>query len=233
MVIKTFKVGKGSNDPVLKTFEAEYNAAKQKLSHPNVLTAAEAGCAPIMSGSRKIGSSVYYTVSKLAENNEAFEFVEEAGGLKDRYARLLFSQLMSAVEYIHSKDLVHRDLKLENCFLDKECVLKIADFGLAKFMNNGSSLKTSVGTPQYMAPEIAEGGKAYEGPPVDVFACGVVLFMLMYGEFPFFSSKDKYYRDYHKNTARYLKGRGIDATSEFLDLAVNMTATDPAKRLTV
>jgi serine/threonine protein kinase len=68
----------------------------------------------------------------LACNGEAFDYIEAAGGLDCRLARQLFGQILGAIDVIHSKGIAHRDLKLENCFLNKDVQLKIADFGLAQ-----------------------------------------------------------------------------------------------------
>lgn len=64
-------------------------------------------------------------------NGEAYDYVEAAEGLPPRFARQLFKQLLGAVALIHSKGIAHRDLKLENCFLDNEVQVKVADFGLS------------------------------------------------------------------------------------------------------
>jgi serine/threonine protein kinase len=101
------------------------------------------------------------------------------------------------VKFVHDKGIAHRDLKLENCFLDKNINMKLADFGLAKVFAgpNGSALQTECGTPQYMAPEISSG--SYDGPPVDIFALGVILFIMCNAKFPFGKAGDKYYNKYH------------------------------------
>jgi serine/threonine protein kinase len=104
-----------------------------------------------------------------------------AGGLEPAFARQLFGQLVSAVSFIHSKSIAHRDLKLENCFLDDDVALKVADFGLMKVFSgaNGNLLSTICGTPNYMAGEIYD--PTYQAPPVDVFAMGAILFLMRYG----------------------------------------------------
>jgi len=78
------------------------------------------------------GAENLFIVSELADNGEAYEYVEMAEGLKPEYARQLFGQLVGAVAFVHSKGIAHRDLKLENCFLDKDVNLKLADFGMMK-----------------------------------------------------------------------------------------------------
>ncbi|XP_076029062.1 serine/threonine-protein kinase Chk1-like [Oratosquilla oratoria] len=95
-----------------------------------------------------------------------------------------FQQLMDGVEYIHSRGIVHRDLKLDNLLLTKEKVLKIADFGLADFfIIDGEEIRLTgkVGAKSYMAPEVlqCQEGSSYLGPPVDLWSCGIVLFAML------------------------------------------------------
>ncbi|XP_076029103.1 serine/threonine-protein kinase Chk1-like [Oratosquilla oratoria] len=98
--------------------------------------------------------------------------------------RSYFQQLMDGVEYIHSRGIVHRDLKLDNLLLTKEKVLKIADFGLADFfIVDGEEIRLTgkVGAKSYMAPEVlqCQEGSSYLGPPVDLWSCGIVLFAML------------------------------------------------------
>ena len=99
------------------------------------------------------------------------------------------------MQHVHEHNIAHRDLKLENCFLDHNCRAKIADFGLNKLCGgeNEQTMMTSVGTINYMAPEIT-GHAPYEGQPVDVFALGAVLFLLRTAKFAFGESGDLFYK---------------------------------------
>jgi len=88
---------------------------------------------------------------------------------------------LNGVEYTHSKGVAHRDLKLENCFLDKNVTLKVADFGMAKAFAgpNGKELSTRCGTLNYMAPELLKTAvSAYDGQKVDIFALGAILYIM-------------------------------------------------------
>ena len=91
---------------------------------------------------------------------------------------------MSAVEYTHRHKIVHRDLKPENLLLDDNLNVKIADFGLSNLLEDGKFLKTSCGSPNYAAPEVI-AGRVYAGPEVDIWSCGVILYVLLCGRLPF------------------------------------------------
>ncbi|CAB4256308.1 similar to Saccharomyces cerevisiae YDR477W SNF1 AMP-activated serine/threonine protein kinase found in a complex containing Snf4p and members of the Sip1p/Sip2p/Gal83p family [Maudiozyma barnettii] len=122
-------------------------------------------------------------VLEYAEH-ELFEYITQRGRLSEDEARHFFQEIISAVEYCHRHKVVHRDLKPENLLLDKHYRVKITDFGLSNIMTDGNFLKTSCGSPNYAAPEII-GGKLYAGPEVDVWSCGVILYVLLCHRLPF------------------------------------------------
>ncbi|CAH0026459.1 unnamed protein product [Clonostachys rhizophaga] len=115
---------------------------------------------------------------------ELFDYIVAHGRMKEAEARRFFQQMLCAVEYCHRHKIVHRDLKPENLLLDENLNVKIADFGLSNIMTDGNFLKTSCGSPNYAAPEVI-GGKLYAGPEVDVWSCGVILYVLLVGRLPF------------------------------------------------
>ncbi|XP_022768515.1 CBL-interacting serine/threonine-protein kinase 8-like isoform X5 [Durio zibethinus] len=107
------------------------------------------------------------------------------GRLSEAEARRYFQQLIDGVEYCHSKGVYHRDLKPENLLLDSLGNLKISDFGLSALPEQGVSLlRTTCGTPNYVAPEVLSH-KGYDGAVADVWSCGVILYVLMAGYLPF------------------------------------------------
>ncbi|KAI1425682.1 protein kinase SNF1 [Xylaria sp. FL1777] len=115
---------------------------------------------------------------------ELFDYIVSHGKLDEQQARRFFQQMVCAVEYCHRHKVVHRDLKPENLLLDDQLNVKIADFGLSNIMTDGNFLKTSCGSPNYAAPEVISG-KLYAGPEVDVWSCGVILYVLLVGRLPF------------------------------------------------
>lgn len=116
--------------------------------------------------------------------SELFNYIVEHGRMPEDKARQFFQQIVCAVEYCHRHKIVHRDLKPENLLLDDQLHVKIADFGLSNIMTDGNFLKTSCGSPNYAAPEVISG-KLYAGPEVDVWSCGVILYVLLVGRLPF------------------------------------------------
>ena len=115
---------------------------------------------------------------------ELFDYIVQNGKMAEDKARKFFQQIVCAVEYCHRHKIVHRDLKPENLLLDDNLNVKIADFGLSNIMTDGNFLKTSCGSPNYAAPEVISG-KLYAGPEVDVWSCGVILYVLLVGRLPF------------------------------------------------
>lgn len=116
--------------------------------------------------------------------NELFDYIVKRGKMGEEEARRFFQQIICAVEYCHRHKIVHRDLKPENLLLDDNFNVKIADFGLSNLMTDGNFLKTSCGSPNYAAPEVISG-KLYAGPEVDVWSCGVILYVMLCGRLPF------------------------------------------------
>ena len=122
-------------------------------------------------------------VLEFAEK-ELFDHIVNNGRMKEPEARRFFQQMLCAVEYCHRHKIVHRDLKPENLLLDDNMNVKIADFGLSNIMTDGNFLKTSCGSPNYAAPEVIRGG-LYTGPEIDVWSCGVILYVMLCGRLPF------------------------------------------------
>ena len=120
---------------------------------------------------------------ELAERGDLFDFIANTGGLSEFFARRVMFQLFNAINYMHLKGIVHRDIKLENIVLDRDFNIKIIDFGMSSsYLNKDGTLFHSqvCGTHGYMAPEL-EASQKYQGIQVDMFALGVLMFIIIAG----------------------------------------------------
>lgn len=146
------------------------------VRHPHVVELYE-----VMASKTKI-----YFVMEYVKGGELFDKVSK-GKLKHDDARRYFQQLVSAVDYCHSRGVCHRDLKPENLLLDENGNLKVSDFGLsalAQSKHQDGLLHTTCGTPAYVAPEVINR-KGYDGIKADIWSCGVILYVLLAGFLPF------------------------------------------------
>ncbi|KAF4367319.1 hypothetical protein F8388_025737 [Cannabis sativa] len=118
-----------------------------------------------------------YIILEYVTGGELFDKIAQQGRLSEADSRRYFQQLIDGVDYCHSKGVYHRDLKPENLLLDSQGNLKISDFGLSALPEQGVSLlRTTCGTPNYVAPEVL-GHKGYDGAVADVWSCGVILYI--------------------------------------------------------
>jgi carbon catabolite-derepressing protein kinase len=115
---------------------------------------------------------------------DLFNYIVANGRMAESRGRRFFQQLISGIEYSHKLKIVHWNLKLENVLLDDDLNVKIADFGLSDEIKHGDFLQTSCGSPNYAAPEVIKGG-LYTGPEIDVWSCGVILYVMLCGRLPF------------------------------------------------
>ncbi|XP_051534805.1 serine/threonine-protein kinase SIK2 [Myxocyprinus asiaticus] len=173
--------------------------------------------------------NMLYLVTEYAKNGEIFDHLAKHGRLNEPEARRKFWQILSAVEYCHNRNIVHRDLKAENLLLDGHMNIKIADFGFGNFFQPGKPLATWCGSPPYAAPEVFEG-QQYEGPQLDIWSMGVVLYVLVCGALPFDGPSLPILRQ------RVLEGRfriPYFMTEDCEHLIRRMLVLDPSKRLSI
>lgn len=126
-----------------------------------------------------------YVVMELCKGGEVFAKIVELKRFSERNAALLGQQMFKAIEYIHRVNICHRDVKAENFMLAEPSitsVVKMIDFGMACKFEEGEVLQELCGSPHYLAPELI--GQKYDYR-VDNWACGVLLYLLMYGHYPY------------------------------------------------
>lgn len=187
--------------------------------------------------------SVAYIVSELVHGGELFDYVANSGPFKESIVRYYAKQLIQAVHYIHTKGFAHRDLKCENILLDKLYDVKVVDFGFACPVEGrtGDGMNRSiVGSLGFMAPEI-HAKQPYQGQVVDLFALGVILFVLYAGHPPFNMAnlEDPHYKLIATNRSQQFwsahsnrKPEGF-FNEEFKDLITAMLNFHPHQRLSI
>lgn len=160
---------------------------------------------------------------------ELFQYIVDRGRMPEPEARRFFQQVICAMEYCHRHKIVHRDLKPENLLLDEYLNVKIGDFGLSNIMTDGDFLKTSCGSPNYAAPEVISG-RLYAGPEIDIWSCGVILYVMLCGRLPF---DDEYIPTLFKKINNGIYTLPSYLSQEARHLLSQMLIVDPVKRITI
>ncbi|XP_025885402.1 serine/threonine-protein kinase SAPK10 isoform X2 [Solanum lycopersicum] len=199
----------------------------RSLRHPNIIRFKEVILTP----------THLAIVMEYASGGELFERISNAGRFNEDEARFFFQQLISGVSYCHSMQVCHRDLKLENTLLDGSPAprLKICDFGYSKSALLHSQPKSTVGTPAYIAPEVLLR-KEYDGKIADVWSCGVTLYVMLVGAYPFEDPDEP--KDFRKTINRILSVQysvpeNIQISEECRHLISRIFVGDPAQRITM
>ncbi|XP_074263065.1 serine/threonine-protein kinase SAPK2-like isoform X2 [Silene latifolia] len=197
------------------------------LKHPNIIKFKEVLLTPTHLG----------IVMEYAAGGELFERISNAGKFREDEARFFFQQLISGVSYCHSLQICHRDLKLENTLLDGNSVprVKICDFGYSKSSVLHSQPKSAVGTPAYIAPEVL-AKREYDGKIADVWSCGVTLYVMLFGAYPFEDPEDR--NNFRKSLVRILAAQysipnNVPISLECRHLISRIFVANPEKRITI
>lgn len=193
----------------------------RRVRHPNIVQLFE-----VMATKSKI-----FFIMEYVKGGELFNKVAK-GRLKEDVARKYFQQLISAIGFCHSRGVFHRDLKPENILLDENGDLKVSDFGLSAISEQirGDGLfHTFCGTPAYVAPEVL-GRKGYHAAKVDLWSCGIILFVLMAGYLPFHDQNIMImYKKIYKGEFRCPRW----FSPELSRLLIRILDTNPETRMTI
>ncbi|NXE84120.1 PASK kinase, partial [Cochlearius cochlearius] len=123
-------------------------------------------------------------MEKHGSGLDLFTFIDNQPNLDEPLASYIFRQLVSAVGYLHCRNILHRDIKDENIVIAEDFTVKLVDFGSAAYLEPGKLFYTFCGTIEYCSPEVLSG-KPYHGPELEMWSLGVTLYTLVFGENPF------------------------------------------------
>ena len=238
VAIKSFK----------KTKEAKHNSNLNKIlyetglmkrfNHPNITKILEVFH----------DEEYMLIIMEYINGGNLFNFVKKRRKLSEKTAKFLFRQIILGIKHIHSQNIVHRDIKLENIIIDLNNNVKICDFGIGKVINSADELLyDKCGTPMYMAPEIILSNKknGYKGFTVDIWSSGITLYIMLSGTLPF-AVKNKSIEELSlkdmksKKESSNLKYQIVNGypkkikkiSSEAKDLLKGLLNKNPDKRLT-
>jgi len=185
------------------------------------------------------GQRSLLVVMECMDGGELFSRIEESQGFSERDAAEIVAEICSAVKFLHDRNIAHRDLKPENLLFSskgKKATLKLTDFGFAKEANNRDTLKTPCYTPYYVAPEVL-GSKKYD-LSCDIWSLGVIIYILLCGFPPFFSTQGLPMSPGMKKRIRlgqfdFPKPEWSEVSDEAKDLIRGCLKTNPQERLTI
>ncbi|KIZ04694.1 Serine/threonine-protein kinase SAPK10, putative [Monoraphidium neglectum] len=223
-------------DRVNRYVEAEI-LNHRSLRHPHVIEFKEV-----------FVTSEYICIAmEFASGGSLFTYVQRAVRLKEAAARWFFQQLIIGLDYCHRKGVVNRDIKLENTLLQMVAglplpLLKVCDFGYSKAQAM-SAPKSKVGTLAYMAPEIIKATGNYDGKLADIWSCGVMLYVMLFGQYPFETQVPGGPKMEADRRIRSMMDRivamqwtipdGVEISAECRQLLGRMLVRDPDDRITM
>lgn len=232
-IVRSGKNIEDNNRVAIKVYD------KSKLSTPSRMKNAEREIKILGRMNHSNIVKLYKTVENKNSLNLVMEYVHGCSlvtYLKNKHARMMeesearkvFKQILLALDYCHRLNISHRDIKLENILIDSNLNVKIIDFGFSTCFSNDKKFRLFCGTPSYMSPEIVLKQESF-GPPSDIWAAGVVLYVLTTGTFPFKAnhSTDLYVKIQRGN---YLIPSFL--SPELKQLITAMLSFDPQKRPT-
>jgi serine/threonine protein kinase len=211
-----------------------------KINHMNIVNLIDSGEGKLEENDKSI--SVKYLILEYCENGQLFDYIfYPKKGFGEDIGRGIFRIVLNAIKAIHDKEITHRDLKMENIMLNKEFVIKIADFGFSRSIFNSQGEKklyTPLGTLGYAAPEILLK-KEYIGEKIDIFSLGAMLFSLVTCKIGFQMAverdnlykliKYKKFNEYWKHISNQIPS----VSNNFKDLYLKMVSFDPKERPTI
>ncbi|KAH8730162.1 kinase-like domain-containing protein [Phaeosphaeriaceae sp. PMI808] len=220
-----------------KQIQMEITLHRHLKKHPNIIHLLAAGEDTLWT----------WIAMELAEGGDLFDKIEADEGVEENIAHFYFSQMISAVGYMHSMGIAHRDIKPENVLLSAEGDLKLSDFGLAAMYKKDGQVRLSntvCGSPPYIAPEIVSGRRSrradmldvgYAANICDIWSCGVVLFVLLVGNTPWDepTMRSEEFKEYVETDGHTSDELWEQLPVDIVSLLRGMLKLDPAQRFTL
>jgi len=191
------------------------------VNHPNCIKLYE-----IIEFEQKV-----YIVMEHAGHGDLLEYIKLRGAIAEDRSRAMFKQIAEAIQYLHDIKIAHRDLKCENLLLDYQNNIKVTDFGFARFFEEPAISKTFCGSAAYAAPEILQG-IAYYIPLHDIWAMGVILYIMVCASMPYDDSNvKKMIRDQLEKKVAFSKSKPV--SKEVKDLIGHILEVNTKKRYSI
>ena len=204
-----------------KNFLREISVLR-KLDHPNILKIFE----------YFVNEKYYYFIMEYVSGGELYQQIYEMQYYDESTAANIMKQIFSSVCYLHQMNIVHRDLKPENMMITSkkdEIEIKLIDFGTANYVKKGKKLKTRIGSPYYIAPEVLKGSY---GKECDLWSCGVILYILLVGYPPFDGKNNNEILDKVEKGIYRISGEDWEnVTEDAKDLIRELLQKKPNKRI--
>ncbi|XP_071958896.1 PAS domain-containing serine/threonine-protein kinase-like isoform X2 [Antedon mediterranea] len=162
-------------------------------------------------------------MKKHGSGMDLFEFIDKRPNLDEPLASYIFRQVVAGVAYLHRQNIVHRDIKDENMILNEQFEVKIIDFGSSAYLIPEKLFSTFCGTLEYCSPEVLMGNK-YRGPELEMWALGVTLYTLVYGENPFYDIEE---------TIQAILNPPFDVSRELFNVIERLLHPEPEWRCTI
>ncbi|EFA82945.1 putative protein serine/threonine kinase [Heterostelium album PN500] len=239
VAIKDIDISKYNQNPRYLTQLDREIEILRSIKHPNIINIHE-----IFQSDNHI-----YIVMELATGGELYEKLENEVFLGEEVARLIFLQLLNAVDYLHSQGIAHRDLKPENILFDGDDKIKITDFGFARVIGDGELAKTLCGTPLYVAPEVIVSRTKLStntnfsngyGFTCDAWSLGAILYILLSGDAPFCDdtqeesiSTPTIFESIVAGDISYPEVLWADISADGIDLVKRLLTVEPTERITI
>ena len=171
----------------------------------------------------------YCLVMENVVGGNLLNAINKMNKIPENLSKIIFKQVMLTLQYIHSNNIVHRDIKPDNILLDLDNTIKLCDFGVSKIITPGQLINDSCGTPAFIAPEILLD-TPYNPYFTDIWSCGVVLYAMVTGFFPFRGINET---QLHESILSGVYPKPKDNSEELNDLLSRILNTNPNKRISL